>query len=238
MVIAITNVFSQENILEEANTEYKKGNYEKSIVLYDSLLTKGYYSPELYYNLGNSFYKKNDYGKAILYYEKALKYKPNDEDIKHNIFLVKRKIDSEIIELPDFFLNRWWKEITNVFSLETWGIFSLLLAVILAVIFGLYWFKNYSFKGLFPLMSSFIFILILFTIFASFSRKKTIYNSDKCILTKPDSLFMAPDKRSDLLYNLEPGEKFKLIDSINTWYKVKLVNKETGWINRLNCEKI
>ncbi len=234
----VSGLFSQNDVLINAKKEYSKGNFAKSIELYDSLVESKQYSPELYYNLGNSYFKQGEFGKAILNYEKALKYKPNDNDIKHNIFLAKRKIDSEIVELPDFFLNRWWIGVTNLFSLGIWTALSFLSALLLVIVFGFYWFKDYSFSGWFSL---YVFVLILFltvSIFASFRKEKIIYKSDKCILIKSDSLFNAPDSRSELLYKLEPGEKFQLIDSINNWYKVKLLNKETGWIDKSNCEKI
>lgn len=236
--ISALQSISQEDLISKAKEEYSNGNYNKSIEYYNKLLSGNYYSLSLYYNLGNAYYKTNDLGKAILYYEKALKFSPNDSDIKHNIFLTKRKIDSEIIELPDFFLKRWWVNFTNIFGLGMWTFISLFLALLLVLVFGLFWFRNYNFKGNFPILISFILLLFIISIFSSFRLKHVIYNNDFNILIKSDSLFTAPDNRSELMYNLSPGEKLQLLDSLDRWYKIKLVNKETGWINKSNCKKI
>ncbi len=238
IAFAITNISSQEDILNKAGKEYNNGNFDKSITLYDSLLQDGYYSPDLYYNLGNFYYKKNDLGKAVLYYEKALKYRPNDADIKHNLYLTRRKIDSEIVELPDFFLRRWWVRTSDFFGLGIWTFLSIFFALILAVILGLNWIKNYRFNGYLPIINTLLILFFILSLFASFRKYDVLYDNDKCILIQADSLFKAPDNRSDLLYKLDPGEKLQLIDSINTWYKIKLVNKETGWIGKTNCKKI
>ena len=39
-----------------------------------------------------------------------------------------------------------------------------------------------------------------------------------------------PDNRSDEIENLSAGVKVKILDTIDDWYKVSLVNKEQGWI--------
>jgi len=238
MVISSFQLFSQNNLVNEAIEAYNNKDYQKSINIYSELLTANSFSPELYYNLGDSYFKIGDYGNSLLYFEKALKYQPKNENIIHNIYVVKRKIDSEIIELPDFFLKRWWDSLTNLLSLEVWSILSILFALLTIVVVYVYWFNKGKYKFVSKGVVLILFLLFFISLAASYKVKNRIYNSNNRILIHTDSLFSAPDLRSDLLYKLEPGEKFYTIDSIDTWYRVKLLNKELGWINKKNCKKI
>lgn len=175
----------------------------------------------------------------MLYFEKALKYDPNNKDIQQNIYLTKRKIDSEIVELPVFFLKRWWNNISNIFSLGIWTFFSILFMFTLVISIGLLWF--YKTGRLTSYTNYFIIIsIILFTIsaFASNTVKNQIFNNKNAILIKGNDIYTGPDTRSEILYKLMPGEKLILEDSLDNWYKVQLMNKEIGWINKKDLLKI
>ncbi len=63
------NIFAEnfENIFQNANESYKKGDYQKAINLYQ-LIEKSNESDILYYNMGNAYAKLEKFGYAILYY--------------------------------------------------------------------------------------------------------------------------------------------------------------------------
>lgn len=231
--------FGQEGIMIKASENYEKGEFNKSIELYDSLLNSGFYSTSLFYNLGNSYFKAGEFGNAMLYFEKALKYDPNNKDIQQNIFLTKRKIDSEIIELPVFFLKRWWNNISNIFSLGIWTFFSILFMIIMVLFIGLLWFNKggrlISYANYFIIISLTFFII---STFAANTRRNQIYNNKNAILLKENRIYSGPDIRSEILYKLQPGEKLMLKDSLENWYKVQLMNKEIGWIDKKDLVKI
>ena len=62
-----------DSLFYKANEKYQEGKYEDAIQLYQEIISEGYESPVLYYNLGNSFFRSNKLGKSRLFYEKALK---------------------------------------------------------------------------------------------------------------------------------------------------------------------
>lgn len=231
--------FGQEDLMIEASENYNKGKFQESIMIYDSLLNSGFYSTSLYYNLGMSYFKTSDFGNAMLYFEKALKYDPKNKDIQQNIYLTKRKIDSEIVELPVFFLKRWWHNIIGTFSLGIWTFFSILFMLIIVISIGLLWF-NKSWRLTSYTIYYLIFSLLLFTVsvFAANTIKNQIFSNNNTILIKENNIYSGPDTRSDILYRLKSGEKLLLKDSIENWYKVQLMNKEIGWINKKDLLKI
>ncbi|MBK8663673.1 MAG: SH3 domain-containing protein [Ignavibacteriales bacterium] len=60
----------------------------------------------------------------------------------------------------------------------------------------------------------------------------------KGILMAEENIYPAPDRRSEILYDLTAGEKLKITDSLDKWYQVELINREKGWILKDNIEKI
>ena len=94
--------FSENSLFVEANEQYNKQNYDSAILLYDSIISNGFESSELYYNLGNCYYKTEDWAHAIWNYEKSLSLKKNINTIE-NLKLTKLKIKDKIEPLPQLF---------------------------------------------------------------------------------------------------------------------------------------
>ncbi len=239
ILFQVLPVWSQSNLMQRAFDAYKNKKYKNALVIYDSLMNQGYYSKELYYNIGNTYYNLDSLGKAMYYFEKALKLDPANKDIQHNIYLTDRKLDSDIVKLPDFFLNRWWTKFCDVFSLNTWTVFVFFFSIILVLIAFFYWFYNKNeIKSFIKYISLLLVFLIIVSLFAANNVKKRIYNNNSAILIKPDSVFSAPDFRSEKLYDLSPGEKMFILDSLKIWYKAELLNKEKVWIKKRNIKRI
>jgi tetratricopeptide (TPR) repeat protein len=56
----------------KANQEYAAGHFKEAIDGYESLVHKGVWSTNLFYDLGNAYFHTGDLGRAILNYERAL----------------------------------------------------------------------------------------------------------------------------------------------------------------------
>jgi len=69
----------------EAKSYYDKGEYDKAIGAYETLLSDGFKSGNLYYNLGNCYLKKKSVSKAIINYERAERIIPRDSDLAFNL---------------------------------------------------------------------------------------------------------------------------------------------------------
>ena len=123
LLVSISS-FASDQLFEKANKAYNKSDYTSAITLYDSILTTGLESSELYYNLGNCHYKTNDWANAIWHYEKSLQLN-NNEKTKHNLELVKLKIIDRIEPLPQLFYKKWWINLTQNLSTQVWQILTL-----------------------------------------------------------------------------------------------------------------
>ena len=99
------SVSFSENFSEKfdiANSYYNKGNYNKSIQLYEEIIKEGWHSEYLYFNLGNAYYRNGMLGQSIWAYNKAISINPRLEDVKYNLEIVGSKIKDRIIYLKNF----------------------------------------------------------------------------------------------------------------------------------------
>ena len=123
--------FASPDILDDASEAYRKGDYKKSIELYEKViadhLAKGDESPEIYYNLGNAYFRDNQIGKAILNYNRALLLSPGDSDIRHNLRFANTRIEDKIVPSNHFFLTDWFNSIQHLFNSNTWGVIAIVL---------------------------------------------------------------------------------------------------------------
>lgn len=80
----------------QANALYRKGDYAQAAAVYEEVLAQGVRHGAVYYNLGNAYYKAGELGRAILAYERAVRLRPDDEDVLANLrFVNALKTDRE-----------------------------------------------------------------------------------------------------------------------------------------------
>jgi len=230
---------NQQNI-DSANAAYSKNNFDRAIKLYKDIDDKGYEAMELYYNLGNSYFKTNNIPAAILYWEKALKLKPNDDDIKFNLKVANSRISDKIDPLPEIFIKRWWRNACNIFSSNSWATITLISFFVFLVFLTV--FRLSRSLGLrktsFYLSIIFLFISLLTASFA-YQQYKNLKSHDEAIVFTPTvTIKSSPDENSTDLFVIHEGLKLQLLDNISDWYKIKIPNGSIGWLNKNDFEII
>ncbi len=239
LLLFFSSVTAQEELFDSGNEAYKDGDYNTAIDHYSSLVSQNLVSPQLYYNLGNAYFKNQQLGKAILYFEKAYKAEPSDDNIKKNLNLAREEIDSPVIEIPEFFLIRYWKSFAGLFPSMIWVIIQLLSTI--GLLYGIYNWRLSRREGA-KLRGFAIAMITLGLILLSFFAGRTALSQssskDTAIVTQETQLMSAADERSEKKENLSEGVKVKIVDQIDNWYKVLLMNKESGWIEQGQIEII
>ena len=224
--------FANEQVFDQGNKQYVNENYSLAISLYDSILTSGLESSELYFNLGNCHYKTNNWANAIWHYEKSLKLNNNEKTI-HNLELANLKIIDRIEPLPKLFYKKWWINLTETLSTQVWQILSSLgigFVLVLQLIGQLTSLKN----KLITKLSSTITVIIL--LIAQTSYHNNFTKKEAIIFFDTISVNSAPTFRSTNLFTLHSGSKIEIIDTIGDWINIKIANGNSGWITR-NCIK-
>lgn len=242
ILFSINFLFSgeAEDKFIKGNELYKSGKFKEAIEIYETLVDNGYSSSELYYNLGNSYYKVDAIGKSILYLERAKKLNSNDEDIDFNLNIARLKTVDKIEALPDFALNRFWKEIVNSMSSNLWAYISIALFII--SIFSLSIFTLNS-RSLIKKLSflSFTVLLLISIIFsiASYQKLQNEKPGKSGIIINPTVYVKsAPSESSTDLFILHEGTKVSIQLKDQNWINFKLDDGTEGWIKESEIEKI
>lgn len=147
-----------QEIFQKASEEYKKGDFLLAIDQYETIISNGYKSSEVYFNIGNAYFKLNKIPQAILNYERAFQLNPSDKDIEFNLRISKLRTVDKIEALPKLFYVQWWESILGWFSSDTWSI--------LMIIF--FWLGLVALSGFLFLYSSGIKKITFFVVMLSF----------------------------------------------------------------------
>jgi len=236
----LTFAVDPEITIAKANKAYADGFYANAAELYKSIITAGYESVDLYYNLGNACYKQNDFTSSILYYEKALKLDPGNEDVNFNLKIANTKITDKIEPIPELFYKRWYKKMIESFSVDKWSKFGLAF-LCLGLVAGLFYIVSRNLlirKAGFWLGIFFVFVSLFSFLFAWQSYDDIMHRKEAIIFTPTVTIKSSPDEKSIDLFVLHEGAKVELIDNIGTWYEIRIANGSVGWLIASSVEKI
>lgn len=225
--------FSQEQErFQEANTLYKEAKYSDALNVYNSLVSKGVSSPELYFNLGNTHYKLNNTAQSIYNFEKALQLNPKDETIKQNLaFANNMRIDA-IEVLPEIGYTKYFNKFSSVLSTHYWAILSIIFSVLFVVVVLFYYFSNRAnYKRLYFILSGAFIILCLFSLSIAQYKSNNIDNKRYAIVFAKESKVKTESNfKSEDAFLLHEGTKVLVTSMTENWLNIKLTDGKTGWI--------
>lgn len=234
MSVAISTLASTPaELLDEANVLAKQENYGDAIKLYEQIVDAEHSSEDLYYNLGTAYIHQSRVGEAILYLRKAIKLDPQHKAAFQNLKIARSMVSTEIIAIPEFFVTRYWSRFSNIISSTAWAGLGLLLLI--GMVYGFYqWLIGIDTskrkKAFYIAVACALLFIISFS--AGYTQRNYEINDNHAVIMTDTHLLSGADDRSEELYPLSAGVELKLLDKIGDFYKVKLVDQETGWINQ------
>lgn len=231
--IPIMGSSQADMIWTEAMQSYQSKNYAKAIEQFNQILDiEGQESASLYYNLASAYDLNGELGQSVLAYERALRLSPNDTKIQENLSIMNKRVTANISEIPPFFLLDYWHRFASLLSPFIWFVIQF-LSVVLGIVAAGYWIlstkssiKKRGFQGMI------LFLLLFFiSIWAGYSSHYKAMNTDHgIILENASALYQGADDRSESITPLSEGVKVLILDQIENWSKVKLVDQEVGWV--------
>lgn len=234
------NAQNPEQIALQAAKAYNTKQYTNAINLYEKIISAGYESSALYYNLGNAYFRNNEMTFAVFYYEKALKLAPNNEEIIHNIEVVNSKLTDKVETVPELFYKRWWKQLVNLFELNTLALINIILLTTVLFLLVIYIVSSQIFirKISFWAGVCLFFLFCLGSIAAS-QRYHYIKNQHQAIVFEPTvNIKSSPDENSKDIFVLHEGTKVTLLDLVADWQEIRISNGSVGWIRSSEIRKI
>jgi tetratricopeptide (TPR) repeat protein len=229
-----------DSLYYAANNFYQEGKYEEAITTYDSIISSGFESATLYFNLGNSFFRSNKLGKARLFYEKAIKLEPEDEDSRANLLYLNELLSDRFEEVPVIFYKTWIKSLVFSLSSDQWAFFSMLTFILAAISLTIYLLMRQRFLRKTGFYSSIAFLILsIFTLNASWKQYKLIQNPETAVVIELSvNVKSAPRETGNGLFILHEGAKVWLEDKIGGWQEIRLSDGRTGWVQEESIEKI
>lgn len=229
--------FGQADVWREASLALDSGDADRAIQLWDSL-AKDQASAALWYNLGTAHLEKGERGWAILYLERALKWEPGYDQAWRQLAIAREGVIEPVIEVPDFFLQRWWEGMVGSLPGNGWAL-CFLLSFTTAVVALL---LRYTGRGRGPLMAAVavvaVSLTVLFALAAQYSYRQFYHSAEAISVERSVSLYVSPDTASPLLREFPWGTKLEVVSELEAWYEVVLPNKERGWVRMEAVERI
>lgn len=231
----IANVVVAQNVdtlFVSANELYRNGAFEEAIKKYKKIESQDTVSSELYLNLGNAYYKLNKVGPSIFYYEKALKLAPLNVDVKNNMIFAKRLALDNIEEVPKTVFQRINKNYLQKLSYNDWAIVVVVLSFSSAIFFLLFYFGYSSTrKRIYFTASGISLLLLIFSIFVTYNQySQTTKNIEAIVFVKKTAVRNAPTFNSEEVFILHEGTKVMVLDAVDNWKKIKLIDGKQGWM--------
>jgi len=231
---------SPEQVFERGNQLYQSGKFAEARDAYESILSNGYVSEEVYFNVGNTYYKLGNIAKAIVNYERACRMAPNDEDLRHNLQLANLLLTDRIEPTPRLFVWDLWDGVKETFSLRsiTW-ITYLAYAATLSALSLLFLARTYKLRKVGLLSGAAAGILFVFCIVIFAGKLSDLGAADTAIVAAGiTTIKNSPDPKSSDAFVLHSGVKVQITDRVSDWVKIRLADGKVGWMEKGAAEVI
>lgn len=225
------------DIFDIANEEYKSGNYDDAVKLYEGLLSgSSLEDADIHYNLGNAYFKLGKYGKAIASYRRALLISPREQDVQANLGIarnaVKDKLDSPRSTelLHEIFFFRY-----DLNLVETECIF--LVAYGAAVMFGvisLFW-KRRTIRW--ASASALVIALVFGASLVAHVHRRAV-PSAAVVTANEANVHTGPGDTYLTAFSLHDGAEMGIRKKADDWYQIELSDGRRGWIEASSIEVI
>lgn len=214
-----------------ATAAARAGDFKTAITTYEALLSEGYTSADLHYNLGLAYYRDGRLGPAILHLQKARRLAPLRRDVRQNLERIRLDQADALPPLPTFFLRRWWVNLSSLLAPRAWSVLGIALiwlgaAGLLVWLLG----RGRSRKRLGLLVGGLCLLSALPPLLLSLTRSHELSRRDVAIVLSPQvELKIAPGDDADRALDVHEGLWVRILDEYEGWYKVELVDGRQGW---------
>jgi len=242
VIILSGNAFAEtpDSLYYQANEKYQEGKYEEAIELYQAVISAGYESSILYYNLGNACFRSNKLGISRLYYEKALKLEPYNEDAKGNLAFLENLLVDKFNDMPVFFLRKWTDSLVRLMNSDKWAMISMITFILAFCSFAIYLLLRQILIRKTGFYSGIVFLLIslLSFLFSWQQRKHEVIPESAVVIDYLVNVKSTPRETGTDLFVLHEGTKVWLEDMAADWREIRLSDGRKGWLPSSTIEAI
>ncbi len=233
LIFLFSNIFSKDfdEYFNEANNYYNKSKYIESIQIYESILSEGWESSNLYYNLGNSYFRQNQIGQSVWAYNKALIIDPRNKDLIKNLSIAKARIKDRVILPDEFYLVKIYGKLKSIYILREWLLLGAVIVLITVLSFLISEF--YILNNLIILRFLKILMLLTVSVHIVILDKFFDENDDKLgiIIDNQVKAFSGPFYGDNsILFNINEGTEVVIKQIQKNWMEIILLDGKRAWI--------
>ena len=236
MMLMVSSVYAMDTSkFFEAGIDYKNGDYEEAIRLYEEIIADGEISGNLYYNLGNAYFKAGKLGKSILNYKRARRLIPLDSDLQANYTYVLSLVKEVNADKEKFVLVKMANSYVQKLTLN--DMTTICLAIYATI-------GAYVFISLFLSIGRrrvFIISLILLSMLSFHLSVLVVEIKSQeglSIITERTDAAFEPTSASTVHFKLPEGVQVRMIGYEGEWVKIKRSDGKMGWVQGETIEKI
>ena len=233
LISLFSNIFSKDfdQIFTEANNFYNGSRYLESIQIYESILSEGWESSNLYFNLGNCYFRQNQIGQSVWAYKKALKMDPRDKDLIKNLSIAEARIKDRVILPDEFYFVKIYGKLKSRFILKEWLYIGGVIVLLSAVFFLISEF--YTMNNL--IITRIVKILMLFTVSVHIVILDKFFdendNKHGIIIDNQVKGYSGPFYGDNsILFNINEGTEVIIKQNQKNWIEIILLDGKRAWI--------
>lgn len=231
---------SIDELARKGDTAYRDGDYLAAIDAYSRVLSAGYTSGPLLYNLGNAHFKAGHLGTSILYYERALRVMPHNRDVRYNLELAQSRTIDRIDPPPRLPIWNLLDGVRDFVAPKVTAIAAWIIALLAAISFTIQMLVRGAIMHKALRITSISFT-VLFVITLSFVGLRIAANHGDpgaIVLAGEVDVHSAPDPTSLKTLTLHEGTKVIVVKELGEWSEVRLADGRQGWLPSTACEII
>ena len=233
--VFVSNIVSAQTadaLFADANQLYRQDKFKEALQLYREIEATEQLSSELYYNIANCYYKLNEVAPSIYNYETALVLDPLNEDAQNNLNIAHKLTLDRIEPLPKTLFQKFSNRFLEKLHYNTWAYISVGFCVLASLLFILFYLSYDSGKKRIYFTSSiFIFFFFLVSLLVTYQQfTKSQYKKEAIVFATEVEIRNAPTLSADDVFILHEGTKVSVVDSVDDWYKIRLIDGKIGWI--------
>ncbi|MEW6775700.1 MAG: tetratricopeptide repeat protein [Bdellovibrionota bacterium] len=224
-------------LYNEGNRLWKEGNYSVAAGKYEEARLLGVRDARLEYNLGCAEARLGDVGRARLAFERAARLDPGDEDVRHNLGVLRKSVPGEQEPLE----GGAFETLRSAYGRLSLG----LIAAGMAAAWGLFWI---AWGGLLlvrgPRMRAFLGVLrliaglLLAGLTGIFYSRRHHLSRPVAVVVESGGVRAGPDPMEREIHSVAAGRLVETGETAGAWVEVRVEGEFEGWLPQDQVESV
>jgi hypothetical protein len=227
-------------LFSDAALAYRGAQYKIAIDAFEELRKDGFENTEVFYNLGNAYFKDGQLGRSILNFERASRLAPRDEQVKLNLTIARARLRDKVEAMPLLFIVQWWNSLKTNNNDSTLFLYSILLLWLTALAFFIFFgFSRIMLRRVALTIGSALVLLFGASVAMVFDKNNEMSDHNHAIVMSTEVVARSTcDATGVDIFQIHEGLKVEIIETKDTWEKIRLTDGKIGWVAAASLERI